>query len=168
MNKYDAVEVIADTGGLGKSITEEMRQRYGLPMRAAEKTEKLTAIETLNGDYIESRIMVLESCTELIEQYGQLTWDSASHKRVENQQLRNDLCDCTLYAARMSRHYWYREATPKLTGDALTKQLERDMLNIVIQQQHDVIKERENDDPERTGDLFGSAQNEWSSQSENW
>ncbi len=131
--------IVADTGGLGKSICEELKSRYSLPIRAAEKTEKLTAIEAMNGDFIDSRILVHESCTALMEQMETLTWDE---KRLgENPSMRNDLIDSLLYSARFSRHYWHRPKAAPKTQAELVAEAERDMLTKVTQQH-----ERDNDD----------------------
>jgi hypothetical protein len=94
---------VADTGGLGRSITEEMRMRYDLPMIAAEKTEKMTAIDMVNCDFVDRRLFVHSSCKSLCNQYETLTWDD---KHKEDPTLPNDLCDSALYPLRFSRHYW--------------------------------------------------------------
>jgi len=103
MGKYNPERIIADTGGLGKSITEEMRIRYELPIIPAEKTEKYMAIDTINGDFIDKRLYINKKLTPLINQMQNLTWDD---KHKENPALPNDYCDATLYAHRFSRHYW--------------------------------------------------------------
>lgn len=103
MAKYKPERIIADTGGLGKSITEEMRVRYELPIMAAEKTEKYMAIDALNGDFIDKRLYVHKSLHALINQMHNLTWDD---KHKENPALPNDLVDGMLYSHRFSRHYW--------------------------------------------------------------
>jgi hypothetical protein len=131
MKEYDADYIIADTGGLGKSITEEMRQRYSLPMRPAEKTEKATAIEILNGDLIDSRIFIHESCQSYFDQAAQLTWETTSNKRVENPNLPNDLLDVVCYLHRMSRHYWHEPKVIKTPAEMQTED-ENDMLEHAI------------------------------------
>src|SRR5271166_4286952 len=45
IDKYQPLKVVADTGGLGKKITEELRKRYALPIVAAEKVRKFEYIE---------------------------------------------------------------------------------------------------------------------------
>lgn len=94
--------IIADTGGLGKSITEEMIRRHGLPIEAAEKTEKLTAIHLLNGDYIDGKHFVHKSLVRLQDQYKALI-KGEDHK--EDPSKPNDLCDAVLYGHRHARNY---------------------------------------------------------------
>jgi phage terminase large subunit len=103
MVKYNPERIIADTGGLGRSITEEMRLRYDLPIIAAEKTEKMTAIDMLNCDFMDRRLFINAKCKALHSQLEALTWDD---KHKEDPSLPNDLCDSFLYSTRYSRHYW--------------------------------------------------------------
>lgn len=166
VNEFSPIAIIADTGGLGKSICEELKSRYSLPIRAAEKTEKMTAIEAMNGDFIDGRILIHESCTDLMTQYEQLTWDE---KRLhENPSMRNDLCDCSLYALRFSRHYWHCPKAPPLTCAELVAKQERDMLDSVIECQQQIIQEREENDPSGAFGLFKGATSVWGSSSEDW
>lgn len=125
IKRYQPERIVADTGGLGKSITEEMRLRYGLPIVAAEKTDKLSAIDAINGDFIDKRILVHESCLALMTQFEQLTWDD---KQKENPTLPNDLCDATNYPLRWSRHYWGK--VPVVV--TLQDQLEREILDFAM------------------------------------
>jgi hypothetical protein len=50
MGEYDFEAIVADAGGLGKPYVETMIQKYGIPVEAAQKTQKLAAIEHLGGD----------------------------------------------------------------------------------------------------------------------
>jgi phage terminase large subunit len=135
MKKYSPERIIADTGGLGKSITEEMRLRYGLPIQAAEKTEKMTAIDMINCDFVDSRLFVNAKLKNLHMQYEALTWDD---KHKEDPGLPNDLCDCCLYAHRFSRHYWGQIPTKQTP----IEQLEQEILDYASAKNHN-----EYDDP---------------------
>lgn len=106
IKKYNPERIIADTGGLGKSITEEMRIRYELPIYPADKTEKYTFIEMMNGDFVNKKFFINKNNTLLLNQMDNLTWDD---KHKENPTLPNDLCDATLYGYRFARHYWGQE-----------------------------------------------------------
>lgn len=164
--QYNPQAIIADTGGLGKSIAEELKSRYSLPVLAAEKTDKLAFIETVNGDFIDGKVFVHESAHELIQELATLGWDE---KRLhENSAQDNHAADSLLYALRFSRHYWAKPKQQQLTGEALAKQMERDMMQSVIKSQTEVIQEREYDDPTGIGSVFGSVESPWSSSGENW
>jgi hypothetical protein len=107
--KYQVSHIVADTGGLGKSITEEFRRRFAIPIKAAEKTEKLTAISILNGDFIDGHCLVHRSLTRLHDQYNALI-KGDDHK--EDPSLPNDLCDAVLYAFREAKHYMATDPEP--------------------------------------------------------
>jgi hypothetical protein len=100
--EYDFRVMVADTGGLGKSIVEEFRFRHGLAMRAAEKRNKLSYIELMNSDLASARIKVLEGCG-VLDEWRLLQWDEDRPK--EDGRFENHLADAALYAWRESRHY---------------------------------------------------------------
>lgn len=148
-SQYDLETIVCDTGGLGKSITEEFRQRYGLPVRAAEKTDKMAFIATLNGDFLDGRIFTLPGCEDLEQQYQTLTYDD---RRKEDPSLRNDLCDSVLYSLRYARHYFAVERPEPLVmgSEAWIAREERDMIKAVEQATR--AQQEKQTDP--WGDLF--------------
>ncbi len=108
-------KIVCDSGGLGRAIIEDFRYRYGLTLWQAEKTDKMAAIEMINGDFIDQRMFVDGSQVDLIQQLLTLTWDD---RYKENQTQRNDLLDAMLYAHRASRHYWGHIRKPLSEVDA--------------------------------------------------
>lgn len=100
--RFRPVKIVADTGGLGKSITEEFVRRYSIPIHPAEKKEKLTNIRLLNGDFIDGNLSVHSSLTELHDQYATLV---KGDDGMEDPTLPNDLCDAVLYGYREAKHY---------------------------------------------------------------
>lgn len=105
---YQPDHVIQDCGALGIMIAEELRNRYRLPIEAAEKKEKLGAIEMVNSDLRKGRVFVMDD-SPLAEELKILQYND---KGKEDATQRNDLADAFLYAHRMSRHYWFEEAVP--------------------------------------------------------
>jgi len=99
---YEPTSVVCDTGGLGKSIVEEMRARYGLPIKAAEKKNKASYIEIMNSDLNANCVMVMQGLP-LLEEWDILQWDDSFRK--EDKRFDNHLSDAALYAYRESRHY---------------------------------------------------------------
>lgn len=117
--KYKPIHIVADTGGLGKTITEEMIRRYSIPMQPAEKTDKFTWIALLNGDFVDGNAKVKSTQTDLIHQYLTLTKDD---KGKEDPLLPNDLCDATLYAYRKAKAYaWTEEKKKPVTKEEIWK-----------------------------------------------
>lgn len=110
--KYRPGHIVADTGGLGKSITEEMRRRYSLPIQAAEKTDKWAWISLINGEFIDGNLLVHDSCTEYKEQLLTLAKDD---KGNEDPTINNDLCDAVLYSTRFVYNYVSRPIQMPIT-----------------------------------------------------
>ena len=59
INQYDPTFIVADTGGYGKGIVDELKYRFSLPIQAADKTDKsfyqrLFADDLLSG-YVKVR-----------------------------------------------------------------------------------------------------------------
>lgn len=111
---YDPMSVVLDTGGLGKKIAEEMRKRYSLPIKAAEKSRKFEYIELLNdamrtGRFFAKRDSVFAQDSKLLE------WDrekSSGDKMVVSDAFHSDAADAVLYAFRESLSYLERPAPP--------------------------------------------------------
>lgn len=127
MDRFNPSRVIADTGALGKMITEEMKVRYGLPIEPADKREKLSNVHLMNGDFIDGNCLVHESLTLLTDQYKTLTKDA---KGMETPGHPNDLCDVSLYAWKLCRGYHF-EPKIELTADQKVKKQEQAMLRAV-------------------------------------
>lgn len=125
IERFKPVKIVADTGGLGKTITEEMIRRYGIPIHAAQKTEKLSWISLMNGDFIDGNLKVHSSLKELRDQYQTLTKDD--DKGLEDPSLPNDLCDATLYAYREAKAYAFElpKIPPKTKEDKWAIEEER-------------------------------------------
>lgn len=99
---FSPFKILADTGALGKMITEEMRRRYHLPIHPAEKKDKLTHISLMNGDFVDGNLLVKDTLTALHDQFEALT---KADDGLEDPKLPNDLCDVSLYGYREAQHY---------------------------------------------------------------
>ncbi len=100
--RFSPAKIVADTGGLGKTITEEMRIRYQIPIMAAKKTDKQSWISLLNGDFIDGNCLVNDGLEELRHQYSTLVKDENGD---EDAGMPNDLCDAVLYGWRESKSF---------------------------------------------------------------
>lgn len=134
---YKPVSVVADTGGLGKAIVEEMKQRYDLPIKPAVKKNKYEYIELMNSDLFENKLMIYSTELDLIEEMQNLQWDAA--KREISDRFEDHLCDATLYAWRESKHFTYQAEIPKIEVNtpAYWKQYNEMMLESLLKQQVD-------------------------------
>lgn len=105
--RYRPIATVADCGALGKAIVEEMNARYQLGIVPAEKSQKMTMIELMNGDFRSERLMVHESLDPLKHQYKTLVKDKTGTR--EDPTMPNDLCDSMLYPYRFAYHYLHRD-----------------------------------------------------------
>ena len=97
---------VMDTGGLGKSIAEEFRIRYNLPVHAATKHDKFSYIELLNSD-LRSGFIKIPPNSLLAGEWGLLQWEE--DRKSEDKRFENHLSDAFLYAWRESKHYCSEE-----------------------------------------------------------
>lgn len=124
IDKYAPVSIVADTGGLGKSIAEEMRRRYAIPVKPAEKRDKAAHIALLNGDFIDCHLSVKANLEGLIYE---LTHIEKNEKGIEQEGFPSDECDAFIYAFFELKHYHFKEKQPVLNRNSeeyLEKQLE--------------------------------------------
>ena len=107
MEDYPVTSVIMDTGGYGKSIAEDMRSQYNLPIFAAEKTKKYSYIQQMNSDFRTGAIRVLQPTNEeYIRQLSLLQWDEKSYDTrnpKEDRRTQNHCTDAGLYSWRYIR-----------------------------------------------------------------
>ena len=124
--QYNFTSIVADTGGLGKSIVEEFKQRWALPIRAAEKKNKASYIELMNSD-LASGFVRVQADSQLLEEWRLLQWDE--DRKKDDGRFENHLSDACLYAWRESKHFTYSaEVLPPTVGSPeYYKQVEKDL-----------------------------------------
>lgn len=111
LNNYKPLVIVADTAGGGsKTISQELSYRYGIPVVAAEKTQKEHWISLINSDFIRRRIKILKpTCESLIEELVGLTWkEKPNGDMIEDPAMPNHLTDAMLYLYRHAYHYLER------------------------------------------------------------
>lgn len=98
---------VCDMGALSAIIVEELNQRWGFALQAADKTHKNDFIEHLNSDLRLGRIKI-PAKSQLASEMARLVWDdklSPSGKRREKPGMPNDLADAFLYSYREAKHW---------------------------------------------------------------
>lgn len=100
-DRYQTHKIVMDCGALGLAIAEEFRERYQLQIDAAEKKEKLAAIELMNSDLLNGHVKVPPACA-VIGQWQALQFDENG---LEDPRCKNDLADAALYGWRYAKHY---------------------------------------------------------------
>lgn len=123
--QYDPVKMVMDAGALGKKIQEEIRNRHGLTIEAAEKTRKSEFITLLNDDLRTGKFQAMPNSRFEQDSYL-LQWDYSSPNRpVVSDQYHTDIGDAVLYAWREGKHFYEKAIKPpKPTIDEYMRQLE--------------------------------------------
>ena len=107
---YRPAKVIID--GANKQGVESMRARSSIPFEYADKQDKATFIEILNGDLVQGKIRINQTCSALIGELKSLIWKCDGEEilfpKKEDPRLSNHLCDAMLYAWRNGYHYTSR------------------------------------------------------------
>jgi hypothetical protein len=107
ITKYNPLAVVLDAGGLGKKITEELKKRYALPVKAAEKSRKFEYIELLN-DAMRTGKFMARSNGQFAQDCLLVEYDkekSNGDKFVISDTYHSDIADAVLYAYRESLHW---------------------------------------------------------------
>ncbi len=129
-DKFDIHKIVVDSAA--KQSVEEMRQRYGLPLTAADKTGKVGFIQIMNSEFILGNIVVDPVQSEaLVEEYGQLIWEDSKNKLIEHPNCDNHLADACLYAWRYTYNHFSKPLKPKpKPEDKIDEFWEREALQI--------------------------------------
>lgn len=107
VNKYNPIAIVIDSGGLGKKIAEELRRRFGLPIKSAEKSRKFEYIELLN-DAMRTKKFFARANGIFAQDCSLVEYDknkSSGDKYVVSDSYHSDIADAVLYAFRESLHY---------------------------------------------------------------
>lgn len=105
--RYDISKIVADFGGLGKKIAEEMIKRWQIPMAPAEKSRKVENIEIMNDAMRRGHFMAKKQ-SRFAHDSMILEWDkdkSTPERRVISDRFHSDILDAALYAFRESPAY---------------------------------------------------------------
>ncbi len=112
--KYNPPRIVVDvSNGPARQLAESLRSDFGLPVVAAEKAEKASAIGRMNGDFAEGRIVCLPDNRELFKEWLELVLDPKAPAWAEHEKFANHLADAALYAWRDSLHRFQRPPEPK-------------------------------------------------------
>lgn len=126
-NRYDLSAILVDPAS--KQVVEELRRRYHLPLRSAEKADKMRHVEMINAEFKLGRLEITSEQTELISELRNLIRDPRSDKWAEHPACPNHLCDAMLYLVRHVKNYTFVEPPTKATDpNVLAKERKKDFL----------------------------------------
>lgn len=109
MGRYSFVKMVADCGGLGKMVVEDLKSRHALPLEAAEKSEKMASYAIMANALRTGRLKAhrasrfAQDCDILA-----IDMDASTPDRLVVKG-HSDAVDATLYAFRCSPAYYYKE-----------------------------------------------------------
>ena len=103
--------MVCDEGGLGKSMVEEMRRRYALPIKPAEKRQKHAYIQYFN-DGLQTNRILFHPGSPILDEWDLLQWHE--NRTKEDPRFENHLSDAALYGWRECRHWLYEEPSPEV------------------------------------------------------
>jgi hypothetical protein len=112
---YDPIRMVIDTGGLGKKIAEELRQRWALPVEPADKVRKLEHIALLNDDLRTGRFHA-RATSAFAEDAALVQWLPEAKGVKIAPEPHSDIIDAVLYGHRAAKHY-IEEAAPPPPAD---------------------------------------------------
>lgn len=103
-----SLSIVMDTGGMGKVHAEECRRRFGIPVEAAEKSEKESAIRIQRDRIRSGRIKTLAGkCNDAIRhEWAVLRWNDDKTDFADGQT--DHTAHAALYGHRKLRHYLYK------------------------------------------------------------
>jgi hypothetical protein len=120
--RYDFESIVCDSGGYGKAIVESLRREHGIPVSAADKSAKTTAIARFNEHLSSGRMFIDRHANSiLLHQMAQLQWKVKSLELgnpKEDRGTPNHLCDAAVYAHRachVAHDEWEAEAAKEGT-----------------------------------------------------
>ncbi len=132
IGRYPFAAMVFDAAAL--QGVEELRNRWHLPIAAAEKQGKQGVIEAMNAEIITGRVKLLPAAQCLADEYNALVWDDKELRKlpkrwVEDPRLDNHAADAGLYIWRKARNYDATDAPPPAPDPrsqaALDQELER-------------------------------------------
>jgi hypothetical protein len=128
---FHPISMVIDEGGGGKKSVEELRRRWGLPLKAAEKSQKPAYIRLFNADLRKGIAKVSRKCKSFIEDCRLVRKDPEALARNVLQELpakkggyHSDICDGALYGWREAYH-WLEQAAPAPPANEHQATLER-------------------------------------------
>jgi hypothetical protein len=123
VQKYSPIAIIADTGGYGAGIVNELRNRYSINIVAADKRDKGFYQEIVKADMLSGYTKFLKG-SGTVEEMQLLVRDAKTGQ--EDARCANHKCDAYLYGYRFiyNRHLKNFEK-PKTYDDMMIAQLQR-------------------------------------------
>jgi hypothetical protein len=118
IDTYNPDKIVADTGGLGKKIVEELQTRFSLPIVAADKARKWECIELLN-DAMRTEQFFAKADSRFASDCMMVEWDRDAMKSAGGEKYKisdrfhSDVVDAVIYAWKEAFQWLYVETEEK-------------------------------------------------------
>ena len=120
MERYNTDLIVADTGGLGAAVVQELRKRYSLPVKAATKTDKSFHQRIFANDMLSGYIKCV-SKLGVVKEWAKIVKDE-SGEEIKGQ--KNHEADATLYIYRYIYSTYLKDYVPAQSDeDIMIEQL---------------------------------------------
>ena len=133
--KYKPMRTVIDPAAGGTKFAQELNQRFGLSIEAAEKTRKLEFVELMN-DALRTGRFKAKRTSQFAQDCQKIEWaiSEKTQKRIISHTFHSDAADSTLYAFRAAQHWlfnspeakplpntpdWYRAEAKRLEDEAI-------------------------------------------------
>lgn len=126
--RYNPRKIVADFGGLGKKISAEIAQRWGLPIEAADKARKVEHVALLD-DALRTGVFKAKRDSAFAQDCALVQWDTDARARGTLKiadEPHSDICDAVLYAYRACLQYRHTPPEPAKTPTDLMDDWERE------------------------------------------
>lgn len=125
---------VADAGGVGKVVVQEMATREQLYFEPAKKTDKPGIVRFMNDDFLRGRIKVRKG-SPLAQEYATLAKDP-DDPTSEDSRCPNHCADAGLYSYRKARHFDHQpqSETPEVGTNAYFDNMRRKMEEAALRQ----------------------------------
>lgn len=105
--KFKPLSIVCDMGGLGKKIAEELQERTGIPIEAADKIRKLENIELMN-DAMRTGKLFAPASSRFAADCMLVEWDRSNPEKPKiSDRFHSDICDAVLYAFRHCQQWLF-------------------------------------------------------------
>lgn len=139
MDMYKPTVMIADTGGLGAAFVQELRRRYHMPIRAAEKMDKAVYQKIFANDLVSGYIKVLDHL-HILREWDKIVKDETG---AEAKGQSNHEADAALYVYRYLYNAYLKTFKPIETDEQV---MERQMVESALADRDAALELREEED----------------------
>jgi hypothetical protein len=128
VERYNPMKIVMDTAGLGTKLVDELQQRHGMPIVAAEKQRKFEFIELLN-DAMRTGAFFAKKTSVFADDSYRVQWDLEAKTLKVAESFHSDIADAVLYGFRESLHWLSEPHTelPEVGSNAYFEQQAREM-----------------------------------------